>query len=62
MATPGEGLEDAVERDREGQQIAAIDAAVLELACEVAEQPRPVLASGSRRGGYLHASLDDLDG
>ena len=59
---PGEGIKDAVERDREGEQVAAVDAAVVELAREVTEQPRPVLASGSRRDRYLDMSLDDLDG
>ena len=59
---PGEGLEDAVERDREGEQIAAVNAAVVELVREVAEQPRPVLALGSRWYRYFHSSLDELDG
>ena len=59
---PGEGLQDVVERDREGEQIAAVDAAVVELACEVAEQPRPVLAPGSHRDRHLHAPLNDLHG
>src|SRR4051812_2995365 len=62
MAAPREGIEDAVERTGEGQQIAVVDAAVVELSCEGAEQPRPVLAPGSRRYRYLHLSLDDLDG
>src|SRR4051812_29395455 len=60
-AAPVEGLDDAVERDREGEQIAAVDAAVVELACEVAEQPRPVLAPGSHRHRYLDSSLNDLN-
>jgi hypothetical protein len=38
VTTPtGEGLENAVESDGEGVQIAAVDAAVVELACEVAK-------------------------
>lgn len=56
-----ERLVDGVEHDREGKQVAVIDAAVVELTGEVAEQPRPVLAPGSRRNLDLHASLDDLN-
>ena len=56
-----EHLVDGVERDREGEQVAVVDAAVLELPGEVAEQAGPVLAFGRDRRGDLHASLDDPD-
>jgi hypothetical protein len=52
---------DGVERDGEGGQVAVVDPAVVELAGEVAEQPRPVLAPGSRRDLDFYAPLDDLD-
>lgn len=60
-AAPGERIEDVVERDGEGEEIAAVDAAVVELACEVTEQPWPVLTSWDRRYGHLDTSFDDLD-
>jgi hypothetical protein len=56
-----ECLEHGVEGDGQGQQVAVVDAAVVELASEVAEQPRPILASGEDRCGHSYASLDDLD-
>lgn len=52
---------DGVERDREGEQVTVVDAAVLELPGEGSEQAGPVLALGRDRRGDLHAPLDDPD-
>jgi hypothetical protein len=54
-------LEYGVERDGQGQQVAVVDSAVVELASEVAEQPWPILAPGYDRCGNVHPSLDDPD-
>src|SRR3954468_25110919 len=60
-ASPTEGVEDGGERGGEGQQVAVVDAAVVELACEVAEQSRPVLAPCGGRLGDLHPPFDNPD-
>jgi hypothetical protein len=56
-----ECLEHGVEGDGQGQQVAVVDSAVVELASEVAEQPWPILAPGYDRCGNVHPSLDDPD-
>src|SRR5688572_3832743 len=60
-ASPTEGVQDGGERGGEGQQVAVIDAAVIELAREVAEQSRPVPAPGGGRLGNFHPPFDNPD-
>src|SRR3954468_2592156 len=56
-----ERLVDGIEPNREGQQVAVVNPAVVELAYELAEQSRPVLAPcGGRLCGF-HPPFDDPD-
>src|SRR3954454_6399298 len=56
-----EHLVDDIEGAGQGEQVAVVDPAVLDLPGEVTEQAGPVLALGRDRRGDLHAPLDDLD-
>ncbi|MGZ4617253.1 MAG: hypothetical protein ACXV3F_00710 [Frankiaceae bacterium] len=53
---------DGVECVREGEQVAVVDPAVLELSSQVAEDAEPVLSPRRNRRGDLDTPLDDPDG
>src|SRR3954451_16102997 len=50
-----------VECVSEGEQVAVVDPAVLDLAGQVAENAGPVLSPRRDRRGDLHSPLDDSD-
>jgi hypothetical protein len=53
------GAQDGVQRDRQTGEVAVVDAPVIELTDELAEQPRPVAAGGCDGRWHLHAPLDE---
>lgn len=52
---------DDIEGAGQGEQVAVVDPAVLDLPGEITKQAGPVLAPGSSRDMHLHPSLDHLD-
>ncbi len=54
-------LQHRLERPGEAREVAVVDAAVVELIGEFAQQPRPVSPSRFQGDADLHPSLDDLD-
>jgi hypothetical protein len=55
------GIEDAVQRRGECNKVTVVDAAVLQLASQLAQQRHPVPTRWRDRGRDLDPTLDDLD-
>src|SRR5687768_5282372 len=54
-------LQYGLQGPRQSRQVAVVDPSVVQLAGELAEQPRPVAAGGRERHLDLNASLDELN-
>ncbi len=57
---PPIGLQRGLQCPGEAGEVTVVDTTVVQLAGELAEQPRPVMAGGRQRASDLDAPLDDV--
>jgi hypothetical protein len=61
VGAPSVGLQHGLQCPGKAREVAVVDATVVQLACELAEQRRPVPPGGFEGDTDLDPSLDDLD-